>query len=85
MAGTLQVYGHITGKLSGIGHITGELSVPDSVDGTRPYEGDYTVTPQPYEQVFPTRGKRMVHDLTVEAIPNNYGLITWNGSALTVS
>ena len=49
------------------------------------YEGPYTATPGPEPQTIPTEGLFMEHDFTVAAIPNNYGLITWNGSVLTVS
>ena len=50
-----------------------------------PYEGAYTVTPSQVAQVLATNGKVMTGDLTVEPIPQNYGLITWNGSILTIS
>ena len=49
------------------------------------YDGPYTVTPGPQAQVLETAGKAMREDVTVEPIPTNYGLITWNGSFLTVS
>ena len=50
-----------------------------------PYEGDYVITPSAEAQVLATSGKRMTGDITVNPIPNNYGLITWNGAILTVS
>lgn len=50
-----------------------------------PYEGDYIVTPGAAAIVIPTNGKRMTDDFIVNPIPSNYGLITWNGSTLTVS
>lgn len=50
-----------------------------------PYEGPYEVTPTQYTQILPSENKAMAHDITVNPIPNNYGLITWNGSTLTVS
>lgn len=49
------------------------------------YEGDYTVTPSAEEQVLNTRNLRMTDNITINPIPNNYGLITWNGSTITVS
>lgn len=49
------------------------------------YEGEYEVTPSQQMQVMPTRGKAMIYDFVVKPIPSNYGLITWNGSTLTVS
>lgn len=33
------------------------------------YEGDYAVTPKVVEQTMPTKGKAMVEDVTVRAIP----------------
>lgn len=49
------------------------------------YHGEYTVTPGAVAQTLPTRGKNLEQDVVVEAIPNNYGLITYNGSFITVS
>lgn len=49
------------------------------------YAGPSEVTPTEGEQVLETAGKMMTEDITVHQIPNNYGLITWNGSVLTVS
>lgn len=50
-----------------------------------PYEGPTTVVPSGTTQTLSTRGKTMATDVTVEPIPSNYGLITWNGAVLTVS
>lgn len=49
------------------------------------YEGDYMITPAAEAQTIPTKNLRMTDDITVGAIPQNYGLITWDGSTLTVS
>lgn len=49
------------------------------------YTGSYTVTPSSETQTLQTNGKRMTGDITVNPIPSNYGLITWNGAVLTVS
>ena len=49
------------------------------------YEGPYEVTPGPEAQTLSTKHLRMTDDVVVGAIPQNYGLITWNGSTLTVS
>lgn len=49
------------------------------------YEGSYTLTPTAEEQIIPTNGLRMTDNLTIAPIPSNYGLITWNGSVITVS
>ena len=49
------------------------------------YDGPYSVTPSAEAQTLETNGKRMTGDVVIDAIPSNYGLITWNGSVLTVS
>ena len=49
------------------------------------YEGPYEVTPGPETQVLETNGKVMINNVTVKPIPQNYGLVTWNGSVLTIS
>lgn len=50
-----------------------------------PYRGSYVVTPTAEEQVLEVQDMSMVQNLVINPIPNNYGLITWNGSTLTVS
>ena len=69
---------------------SGEKSVeiasePITITGTEPYEGEYSVTPSASEQILETEGLRMTQNVTIAPIPNNYGLITWNGSVITVS
>ena len=49
------------------------------------YNGPYSVTPSEEQQTLETNGLRMTDNLTINPIPNNYGLITWNGSIITVS
>lgn len=50
-----------------------------------PYTGAYEITPSAETQVLETKNLRMTDDITINPIPSNYGLITWNGSTLTVS
>lgn len=49
------------------------------------YDGEYAITPSDTAQIIPIVGKTARQNITVGAIPQNYGLITWNGSVLTVS
>lgn len=49
------------------------------------FDGDYSYTPTTQEQTIPIIGKTARQNITVGAIPQNYGLITWNGAVLTVS
>ena len=49
------------------------IKIGFNVGGTSdrpPYTGEYEVTPKTYdEQVFPTKNKRMIDNLTVKKIP----------------
>lgn len=49
------------------------------------YTGELMVTPSSEEQTLPTLGKVMPGNVTVGPVPSNYGLITWDGTVLTVS
>lgn len=62
-----------------------ESSYIRTVSGTPKYEGEYEVTPTQETQTIPIQGMLATHNITVNPIPGNYGLITWNGSTLTVS
>lgn len=48
------------------------------------YKGSYEVTPGQNAQVLPTDGLMMNGDVTIGAIPSNYGRIAWDGSKITV-
>ena len=74
----------IRATVHGRGSITGTVSVSGGSHAA-PYDGPYEVTPTRYTQVLYTNGKQMADDVTVHPIPPNYGLITYNGSVLTVS
>lgn len=50
-----------------------------------PYPGPYTVTPTQETQTLATAEKSMAQDVTINPIPPQYGLITWDGSKLRVS
>lgn len=49
------------------------------------YMGVYEVTPTEEEQILETADKVLTKNVKINPIPKNYGLITWNGSVLTVS
>ena len=53
--------------------------------GADPYPGPYEVTPTQSTQTLSTEDLLMVQDVTINPIPSNYGLITWDGAVLTVS
>ena len=64
------------------------ISVKDIVierEGGGNYQ-DKTVTPAESEQIIRAdTGYSGLDTVTVEAIPSNYGLITWDGTTITVS
>lgn len=49
------------------------------------YDGPMEITPTQETQTLDTEMKSVLGDIVVNPIPSNYGLITWNGSTLTVS
>lgn len=49
------------------------------------YEGSYEFTPTQETQTVPTADKVLLDDIIIHPIPQNYGLITWNGAVITVS
>jgi len=48
-------------------------------------QGATTITPTTSEQTAVAKGKFTIGEVKVAPIPNNYGLVTWNGSVLTIS
>ena len=49
------------------------------------YDGAVSVTPSAETQTLRTENKSLMSDIIINPIPNNYGLITWDGSTITVS
>lgn len=87
----------LDGELSLDLHIDGDMSLNIPVDGEAGtvikvteydlpvYSGQTEVTPSEETQTLQTANKTVLHNIVVNPIPSNYGLITWNGSTLTVS
>lgn len=68
--------------------VDGEVGIIFEIQGgggDSPYTGRTTVTPSRETQVLQTAGFSMERNIVVNPIPQNYGLITWNGATLTVS
>ena len=74
----------ISADMSGVVGLSAEITIPDQTGGV-PYQGEYTVTPTQETQTLYTAGMNMRQNVTINPIPSNYGLITWDGSTLTVS
>jgi len=49
------------------------------------YAGEYEFTPSSTPQTISTRDMVVHGDIVIDPIPNNYGLITWDGTTITVS
>lgn len=49
------------------------------------YTGPTEITPSNETQTLNTANKSVLENIVVNPIPDNYGLVTWNGSVLTVS
>ena len=82
-AGTVEVVSH-AGKADAKSRDY-SIGVKTGLVGGNPYTGEYTVVPTTHPQTLQTEGRILAHNITVGAIPSNYGLITYNGSVLTVS
>lgn len=66
--------------------LSAKLATPIDINRNIPvYEGPYTVTASSEPQIVETNGLLMRGNITVNPVPSNYGLITWNGNNLTVS
>ena len=49
------------------------------------YDGPYEFTPTQETQTAQTADKVLLDDIIIHPIPQNYGLITYNGRTITVS
>lgn len=49
------------------------------------YDGEYEFIPTQEEQVVETQNFILLDNIVVKPIPQNYGLITYNGFEITVS
>ena len=74
------------GELEVDAQFDGEYGEIQEVSHFDYYSGEYTVTPlADVAVVLPTEGLMMSGNVTINPVPSNYGLITWNGATLTVS
>lgn len=85
LEGDCSLISSFEGDLALFSNILGEVGIFTEVHTDVQYTGEYTVTPSSDQQVLQTRDMVCYDNITVEPIPSNYGLITWNGSSLTVS
>ena len=75
-----------TVKIGGAGERHAAISVKGT--GTTPvpkYDGPYEFTPTAEEQTVPIAQLQARQDITINPIPSNYGLVTYNGNIITIS
>lgn len=65
--------------------VDAEISVQIVAGITPEFEGQYEYTPSAETITIPCSDYKMVDNITINPIPSNYGLITYNGAILTVS
>ncbi len=85
----------IGGEVSLISTLDGDGDVQLTCDGVEgvviqydshsAYEGEYEITPSNEVQTIPIANFIATQDIVINPIPQNYGLIGWNGSFLTIS
>jgi len=63
----------------------GEISIVADPSRIPQYSGETEITPTRQEQILSTSGKMVNSSIVVKPIPNNYGLITYDGHKITVS
>lgn len=55
------------------------------VDRSIIYDGAYEWTPSESVQTIEIANKKALDNIKINPIPSNYGLITWDGTTITVS
>lgn len=84
LTGTVSAGASLVGSVNAVARLTGTIQVPSAV-GVIPYDGPYEFTPTEETQTVEIENRMAIQDITINPIPSNYGLITWNGVTLTVS
>ncbi len=82
IVGVISTEEQLLGKISSDQHLVGIINIPTKQEE---YRGIYEVTPSREMVELQTNGLSMARNVIINPIPSNYGLITWNGSVLTVS
>ena len=89
---TVTVDANLSGSLIAVtpelsGNVSAEAEIVTKVRVTQypDYSGEYAFTPTQETQTIPADHTVLLNNITINPIPSNYGLITWNGATLTVS
>lgn len=90
----MHVYGEISGRLTPEARLSGRITPQERIRGNitipakilpEEYHGSYDIIPGSEAQILETGEHWLPDNIIIEPIPNNYGLITWDGSVITVS
>ena len=85
IGGEVSLFSSIDGDGNIVTACDGEEGTIMQYDSHSEYVGSYEVTPSAEEQIIPIANMIASQNIRINPIPQNYGLITWNGSVLTVS
>jgi hypothetical protein len=83
LQGSLSCASSLGGALSAASGLGGNLTTGGAFFPR--YEGSYEFEAKPVAQTVHTAGTVLMEDIVIDPVPSNYGLITYNGSTLTVS
>ena len=72
-------------NVSGTEPVTLDAEASIAIDRTEIYDGAYEWTPTDGIQTIEIANKKAIDHIRINPIPSNYGLITWDGTTLTVS
>ena len=76
---------HLTASAVVVGGLSASAIISKSGGAAQYYDGSYTFTPSAEAQTIEISGLLARDDITINPIPSNYGLVTWDGATLTVS
>ena len=63
----------------------GRIDLGVNTPTTQIYTGEYNIIPNDTTQTLNTANRLLIENIVIKPIPNNYGLITYNGFGITVS
>lgn len=83
LQGSIESSGTMTGSVSGSARMTGVVNT--GMSDIKGYTGNYSVTPSAEMQTLNTHDLKLTDDIIIEPIPQNYGLIEYDGYGIRVS
>lgn len=84
--GEVELLAVMDGDLGLDNHLDGETGVITALrDGLPEYTGETSVTPTSESQILNTAQKSVLENITVNAVPDIYGLVSFDDSILTIS